>query len=112
MMEYTKINEDKRGWLIEFEVPITKGNFREACQTAIEIAKIECATQNAVAINFVALGVDVQVTEADTVETQHSLWERRADAYNAIRNELAKSWDPKHLDAKGSPLSEAHCYRV
>jgi len=27
--------------------------------------------------------------------------------YNTIRNELAKSWDPKHLDASGKPLPEA-----
>lgn len=106
MLRYTKIDENERGWLIEFEMPITEINFKEVCQSAIEIAKIECATQKTVAINFVAMGIDVQVAETDTVETQFALWKPRADAYKAIRNDLAKSWDPQYLDNKGLPLPE------
>lgn len=109
MLKYTKLNENERGWFIEFEVPITESNFKEACQSANDIAKIECTTKNTLAINFLAMGIDVQVTEKDTVETQLALWKPRADAYNAIRNELAKSWNPQYLDNKGLPIPSVHC---
>ena len=108
MLQYTKIDADGRGWHIEFEVSVTENNFKEVCQVAIDLAKNECAAQNTVAINFVAMGIDVQVAEADTPETQFALWKPKADGYNAIRNDLAKSWESQYLDRKGLPLPEPH----
>lgn len=75
-MKYTKVSESRHGWLIEFDQPIGESNFKQACQIAIELAKVECHLEGAVAINFVALGIPVQVVETSGVETQFSLWKR------------------------------------
>ncbi len=71
---YTKTREDQKGMHIEFAEPVTAANFVQACQTAIDLAKVECAAQKAVAICFMAQGLPVQVTEADSAETQLALW--------------------------------------
>lgn len=76
-MKYTKTHESLSGLHIEFAEPITADNFKQACQAAIDLAKTECVSQKAVAVNFVALGVSVQVVEADEAETQFELWQRR-----------------------------------
>lgn len=74
---YTKTREDQQGVHIEFAETVTAANFVQACQTAIDLAKVECAAQKAVAICFVAQGLPVQVTEADSAETQLALWGRK-----------------------------------
>ena len=86
ILKYTKLNESSHGWLIEFDQPIGESNFKQACQIAIELAKVECHLDGAVAINFVALGIPVQVVETSSVETRFSLWKRFAnDAQNEQR---------------------------
>lgn len=79
MLEYTKVSESRQGWLIEFNQPIGESNFKQACQIAIELAKVHCHLDGAVAINFVALGIPVQVAETSNVETQLCLWKRLVD---------------------------------
>lgn len=76
MLNYTKTNENRLGWHIEFTEPILEANFKEACKIAIELAKVECHLDGAIAINFVAQGVPVQVVETSNVETQFALWKR------------------------------------
>jgi hypothetical protein len=78
-LKYSKLNESSHGWLIEFDQPIGESNFKQACQIAIELAKAECHLDGAVAINFVALGIPVQVVETSTIETHFSLWKQSAD---------------------------------
>ncbi len=71
---------DERGAHIIFDVPVRRDNFKEACQTAVDMAKLLCANKRSVAVNFFALGVDVQVTEkTSSVETEHALWGRSVD---------------------------------
>lgn len=111
-MKYTKIDERESEWLILFEVQLTESNFKEACQTAIDLAKIESAAQNPVAINFFARGIEVRVTGKDVADVQFSLWKPVADAYNAIRNELAKSWLPQYIDAARRIAHEAKPSRL
>lgn len=77
MLKYTRSLEDSRGLHIEFGEPITPANFLAACNAAIDLAKVECSTQTAVAIVFEAQGVEVQVTETDSAEVQLALWARK-----------------------------------
>lgn len=50
---------------------------KQACQIAIELAKVECHPEGAVAINFIALGIPVQVVEkTSSIEIEFSLWKR------------------------------------
>lgn len=92
MLKYTRSSEDSRGLHIVFGEPITPANFLAACNAAIDLAKIECSTQTAVAIMFEAKGVEVQVTETDSAEVQLALWERK----------LAKYRDPNQVYETGS----------
>ena len=76
MLNYTKTNENRLGWHIEFNEPILESNFKEACKIAIELAKVECRLDGAIAMNFVAQGIPIQVVETSNVETQFALWKR------------------------------------
>lgn len=73
-MKYVKTNETRLGLHIEFDTTVTANNFKQACQIAIDLAKSECANQNAVAINFVAQDIPIQVVECDDVETQYTIF--------------------------------------
>lgn len=77
LLKFTRSSEDSRGLHIVFGEPVTPANFLAACNAAIDLAKIECSTQTAVAIVFEAKGVEVQVTETDSAEVQLALWERK-----------------------------------
>lgn len=87
MLKYTRSSEDSRGLHIVFGEPVTPANFLAACNAAIDLAKIECSTQTAVAIVFEAKGVEVQVTETDSAEVQLALWERKLSNYIDHANE-------------------------
>lgn len=92
-MNYTKTNETRLGWHIEFDATITADNFKQACQAAIDLAKKECAAQNAIAINFSAQDIPVQVVESDTAEIQFELWQRWvAQAKKDIKQAAHEDW--------------------
>ena len=78
-MKFKKTHTTRLGWHISFDVPITAGNFWQACQIAIGLAQQQCTAQSTCEINFVAQGIPVQVVESDSAETQFELWQRRAD---------------------------------
>ena len=77
MSKYTRSFTDEHGLHIEFGQCITAANFEQACQIAIDLAKAECSSKNAVAVVFEAQGVSVQVTEADNAEVQFAIWQRK-----------------------------------
>lgn len=76
-MGFQKIGESSDGWHIQFDTPVSEVTFRQACGLAIDLAKKECGKENAVAINFMAQGILMQVVETDDVDTQYALWARR-----------------------------------
>ena len=77
MSKYTRSFTDEHGLHIEFGQCIIAANFEQACQIAIDLAKAECSSKNAVAVVFEAQGVSVQVTEADNAEVQFAIWQRK-----------------------------------
>lgn len=65
---------DDRGTHVIFDAPVNRLNFNESCQMAVDMAKAMCGQKRSVAVNFYALGVDVQVTERSNVETAYGAW--------------------------------------
>jgi hypothetical protein len=74
--EYTVSGEDSRGIHLSFSEEVSEGNFIEVCKQAIDIAKAKCHESGTCAINFVALGVEVQVVESSDAYVQFALWKR------------------------------------
>ncbi len=72
--------DDTHGWTFWFSAEIDEGNFIEACEIAIAAAKRACVAEETCAINFEALGVNVQVVETSDAHVQFELWKRSVAA--------------------------------